>query len=398
MKNKKILLYLTMSPQEGGKYQYTLSIIEALSKLDNKNIKIIAVFNSDIWDQILPDDIKDRYFIKENIVIQKIKVILFFIPLGIRLLRSIGKYIDPLQKLIYSLEPDIIFCPGGDKLCYEIKLPSIIPVFDLMHRYEITFPEVNSFITYWTKEIHYKNVCKYAKIILVDSETGKQQLIESYKVDAQKISILNYIAPSYVSLNISESGIKKRYNLPQNFIFYPAQFWHHKNHKCIIEALSILREKNILINAVFVGANKNGYSNINDLIKKHNLQDQIFILNYVSNEELVSLYKVANALVMPTFFGPTNIPPLEAFALGCPVIISNVYGIPDQVGEAALIFDPNNPLELSEKIIKVINNKTVRETLIKRGFEKYKSWNIIPYRNRLEEIINKSLLINNRHV
>ena len=78
-------------------------------------------------------------------------------------------------------------------------------------------------------------------------------------------------------------------------------------------------------------------------------------------------YRRARAMVMPTFFGPTNIPPLEAFALGCPVAVSNIYGIPEQVGDAALLFDPNSVEEIADCIERLWQDDALCASLISKG-------------------------------
>jgi glycosyltransferase involved in cell wall biosynthesis len=175
--------------------------------------------------------------------------------------------------------------------------------------------------------------------------------------------------------------------IPDKYLLYPAQFWSHKNHKAIIEAIDLLRTRGLVINAVFVGSDQGNKTEIVSLIREKKLIENIRILGYVSNEELIHLYRNAVALVMPTFFGPTSIPPLEAMALGCPVITSRIFSIPEQLGNAALYVDPNNCEELAQKIELIWKNEKLRKTLIARGYKKDQLWNQEAFKNRLQEII-----------
>ena len=79
------------------------------------------------------------------------------------------------------------------------------------------------------------------------------------------------------------------------------------------------------------------------MTKKYNLEDQVRFTGFVSNEEINYLYSQSLALVMPTYFGPTNIPPLEAFKLNVPVLYSDLPGLRDQVNDAALLLNLNDP-------------------------------------------------------
>ena len=113
------------------------------------------------------------------------------------------------------------------------------------------------------------------------------------------------------------------------------------------------------------------------------LDDNVLFLGYVPDEDMPALYRSARALVMPTFFGPTNIPPLEAFALGCPVATSRIYGIPEQLGDAALLFDPASVDEIFECLIRLWVDDAVCAQLAERGRERAASWGPTQFHDRL---------------
>jgi glycosyltransferase involved in cell wall biosynthesis len=85
---------------------------------------------------------------------------------------------------------------------------------------------------------------------------------------------------------------------------------------------------------------------------------------------LISLYRKAFALTYVTFFGPENLPPLEAFALGCPVIASNVEGAQEQLGDAAVLVDPKDPREIAFAVKALHDDVIWRQTLIQRGLKR----------------------------
>ena len=97
------------------------------------------------------------------------------------------------------------------------------------------------------------------------------------------------------------------------------------------------------------------------------LSNQVYFLGFVDNEDIINLYKDSIALVMPTYFGPTNIPPLEAFTLGTPVLYSDLPGLRDQVGDSALLLDLKNPSSMSKHVYSLINNLELRKELIDSG-------------------------------
>jgi glycosyltransferase involved in cell wall biosynthesis len=154
------------------------------------------------------------------------------------------------------------------------------------------------------------------------------------------------------------------YNLKPGYFYYPAQFWAHKNHVRIIEALKLLRDQGKMPHCVFSGEDYGTRHLIEERVKQLNLADQISILGYVPHEHVRGLYLGSCAVIMPTYFGPTNIPPLEAWLLERPLIYSIYYSA--QAGGAALLVDPDDPRSLASAMIS-IQLPGERERLIESG-------------------------------
>lgn len=362
-------------PDSGGAYQYCLAMLKALADLPKEMFVVTAFCTYPEWVSIVEEFGLNAKLVQKNII-EKVAHYIAEKVIPISVYRKFFQWLHPLARQLKSNQIDFCIYPCADKISFMISVPAIVTVFDLMHRYLKEFPEIADARTYRSRERSYRNIAKYAILILVDSETGKQQMWESYGKQVavkEKIKVLPFIAPDYVYKNCERKDIQcpAKYD---KFIFYPAQFWQHKNHKNLLLALALLREKGILVNAVFCGAKKNAYKSIGELIEQKGLDKQIQMLGYVDNEEMVALYQHARALVMPTFFGPTNIPQLEAFVLGCPVATSNIFGIPEQVGEAALLFDPYNVNEMAECIESLWNDNKLRDELIGKGKKKAEMW------------------------
>ncbi len=103
---------------------------------------------------------------------------------------------------------------------------------------------------------------------------------------------------------------------------------------------------------------------------------RIKYLGFVQDNRLFELYQRASLFVFPSFYEGFGLPPLEAMALGCPVVASNTSSLPEVVGDAALTFDPNNSEELAVLMLKVLNDKNLSAEFIRRGIERAKlfSW------------------------
>ena len=122
------------------------------------------------------------------------------------------------------------------------------------------------------------------------------------------------------------------------------------------------------------------------------IRNRVIFTGFISNKELVSIYKMSLALVMPTFSGPSNIPPLEAFKLGTPVIYPDLDGLRDQVEDAGLLVDLYNPETLSKCLLKLIKKDFLEIILSKNGYILSKKIENIDRVKILNTILKKFLL------
>ncbi len=173
------------------------------------------------------------------------------------------------------------------------------------------------------------------------------------------------------------------------YIFYPAQFWPHKNHIRLLKALTKLDAS---FNLVLTGYDHGNLSYVKHKVAEMRLTDRVKILGFVKSEELVLLYRNAYALVYPSLFGPDNIPPLEAMAVGCPVLCARMIGMEAQLQGNALFFDALNEDEIVQNLIKLENREFTNGMTAKamKFVEKLNSQNFI---NDFFKIINEFDLI-----
>lgn len=386
----KIGIELIIKPNSGGSYQYWYTILNALSSLDSSKYKVYTIYNDDSWNEVVNhfNFVRLSYRNKSQNLFSKIVERMLW-RFGTDFLQKSYTKITHDYKQIKREKLDVLFADSSLGMGNVLGIPTIIPIHDLMHRYEKDIEELKEGFEY--REKLYRQEVRKAALILVDSELGKAQLVESYqdveKNLDRKARVLPFIPPMYIFEN--GEGVKPKTELPQKYIFYPAQFWSHKNHIRLLEAVKLLKEKNIDIQLVLVGSEQNNSNTVADSIQKFELEKNVLILGYVSNDEMVYLYKNARALVMPTLFGPTNIPPLEAFCLGCPVATSRIYAIPEQLGDAALLFDPRNVTEIAQCIEKLWNDDSLCEELKKKGYKHTDSWGMLQFANQLAAIISE---------
>lgn len=253
-----------------------------------------------------------------------------------------------------------------------LEIPYLAIVWDLQHRLQPFFPEVSSRDMWQIRENFYSNVLKRAAFVVTGTQAGKDEIHRFYGVSEERIRILPHPTPRFA---LEEAGSSEtefsKYNLPDDYVFYPAQFWSHKNHAGLLYAVWHLKQtENLRLPVVLTGSDQGNEGYVRQLVEKLQLQEQVHLLGHVSRETLRTLYQNALALCYISFFGPENLPPLEAFALGCPVIAADVPGANEQLGDAAILVNPANELEIAEALKSVHDDKAKRESLICRGKER----------------------------
>ncbi len=185
-----------------------------------------------------------------------------------------------------------------------------------------------------------------------------------------------------------------KYSLPKDYLFYPAQFWSHKNHVNLLHALKVLEERDgLLFPLVFVGTDCGNQEYVRSIAGKLNLQDRVHFLGFVPREDLIGLYQNALALTYVSLCGPENLPPLEAFALGCPVIASRISGAQEQLGDAALLVDPTDIEGLATAIKSIYADQDRRQKLICSGKERAAGWTAKHYVQELLKFFDSFELV-----
>ncbi len=386
----KICVFFGANIKTGGGFQYNSKIINILKSINNDNFEFIYFADKKVVDsykdlEIKVEAIKLNYLDKLSLRIRKfLKIYLqkfdFLDKLFKNKIETIFKKFD--IDLIYFLEPTSI-------ALYIENINYIFTVWDIAHRDFMEFPEVRSNFEFEIREKIYINSLKKAIAVLSESYLGKQNIIRRYGIDEKRVYVAQF-TPTLQSIGEQKFiDIKNKFNIKNDYIYYPAQFWPHKNHVYILDAMKILKETfNIIIDVVFTGFNYGNLNYILDYSKKIGIREQIHYLGFVDKELIPNLYKQSLALVMPTYFGPTNLPPLEAFSLGVPVFYSDLEGLREQVGNAAILININDPQDLAFKLIKLIKGEISKDKLIEHGKKKLREWTNNDFANIIIDILN----------
>ncbi len=371
-----VALYISsVDAEHGGVHTYELEIMNAIIKnqirCHHNFIFLKTKNNKKLFDSITDEDIRildvgsGSLIHLTNQVLKRIRQLLwgFGWPIAFQ---------TPLEKALLRNKISLVLSLNSMALTREI--PYALIVYDLQYRLQPYFPEISSNGRWYGKERSYSDSMRRASFIITGTNAGKKEIEKFYQIPSSRICLIPHPTPSfYLNNSVNNTDyIFQKYNLPSIYLFYPAQFWAHKNHAGILAALKHLKDVfNLIIPVVFVGSDAGNLRYIKSLTNRLGLDKQVHFLGFVSREDVYCLYKNALALVYASFFGPENLPPLEAFALGCPVIAGDVSGSEEQLGDDALIFELENPRDLSEKIKLVFENDELRKALIEKGLARF---------------------------
>jgi len=260
--------------------------------------------------------------------------------------------------------------PWSHVTCPIRDIPYISNVWDLQHRLQPFFPEVSSHGEFDRREEMYRRALQRAALVIAVNQVGKREVTAFFQVAPERVRTIPLPTPAFAleADPAGESDILDRLGLTGEYLFYPAQFWPHKNHILLVLMLKRLQRMHGLdLKLVLTGSDRGNQPYIREKAASLGLEKKVVFAGYVSQLDLITLYRKAVALVFPSLFGPENFPPLEAFALGCPVIAADVAGAREQLGEAAILLDPTSPEDWSQAVVRLRQDADLRQSLIAKG-------------------------------
>jgi glycosyltransferase involved in cell wall biosynthesis len=357
-----------MDAQYSGVSEYTYNLVKTLLKLDSSN-EYRLFYNS-------LSDLSGRMpkFNQPNVKIIKTRY-----PNKILNYLLFKCFNYPRVKDLFG-EIDVLFMPHINFIGINGGHKSILTIHDLSFlRYPEFFSKRKNF---WHRMVKVKNLVKKFDKIAAVSENTKNDIIELLGVKPEKIAVICLgIENLYKVMDKNDAGLKRvkeKYSLPEKFILFLGTVEPRKNIEGLIEAYNILREENINLSEfklIIAGGRGWKSENIYREWQRSKYGEDIKFLGYIPKEEKVYLYNLASLFVYPSFYEGFGFPPLEAMASGLPVITSNASSLPEIVGNAGLMIDPYNSASLAQAMRLVLNDKSLRHGLIRRGQERVKEFN-----------------------
>jgi glycosyltransferase involved in cell wall biosynthesis len=258
--------------------------------------------------------------------------------------------------------------------------PDFIPPFGGRFRSIITIHDLN-FIHYpqfLTRDSarYYGQIdraVKRADHIVTDSDWTRHDVIDHLGVRAERVTTV-HLAPGPVFRLITDrhevQRAARRHGLPQDFLIFVGTLEPRKNVPTLLKAFRQLWERGLSVHLAIVGRKGWLYEKIFCTLTELGLADSVHFLEHVSDEDLARLYNAARCLVLPSYYEGFGLPPLEAMACGTPVVVSNRSSLPEVVGDAGLLIDPDRPEELSEALARLLEDSALSKSLRQRGLER----------------------------
>jgi glycosyltransferase involved in cell wall biosynthesis len=192
------------------------------------------------------------------------------------------------------------------------------------------------------------------------------------KVPAEKIFVTplasQYNANFLSSLDLDKEVDNINYDFSKPYLLFVSTIEPRKNINAIISAFNFLKQKyKVEHQLVLIGKKGWNYEPIFTAIQNSPCKDEIHHLDYLSNELVALFYSKADVFLYPSHYEGFGLPVLEAMTLGTPVITSNTSSIPEVTGDAAILIDPNDYMQLAEAILQVISDSQLRQNLINKG-------------------------------
>lgn len=286
----------------------------------------------------------------------------------------------PLYANFFTGQVDIYHGPDFVLPPLNRKLRKVVTVHDLafLEHPEFAVPELTAYLTKVVPEA----VASADAVAAVSQVTG-QTLIEHFKTPSEKITIIPNGIRQYfrrITDPILLGATQHKYGLKHPLVLGVGTLEPRKNHLGLIKAFyksqSSGGKGKQQRPAMLALAGGPGwmYEETRQLVADLKLEKKVRFLGRVGELELIALYSLADVFAYPSFFEGFGVPPLEAMACGAPVITSNTSSLPEVVGDAALLVDPHNTVELAHAITRLVENEELREDLREKGYRQVKQY------------------------
>lgn len=346
----------SVGTQLAGNATYAASLIEALAEVDQKNDYTLYV--------TLPETAEKYRSRWPNF--------------------SVSKTLPhtPIIRIPLALSWELLRRPV-DILFVQFTAPPYSPCKVVTAIHDISYehlPETFNRRSAFQMKLTIRHTAQHAVRIITPSEYSRQDIIDTYKIEPEKVTTVLQAAPAHISKvddNAELERIRKKYDLPDDYILGVGSVQPRKNLPRLIEAYSHLASQHSDLPPLILVGKKAWLSDSSiDSAAKFGVADKVRFTGFVPDEDLSAIYTAAKLFVYPSFFEGFGIPPLEAMQCGVPVIAGNKTSIPEVVADAGILVDPFDIHGIADAMLRVLEDGDLQAELIEKGFQRAKqfSW------------------------
>jgi glycosyltransferase involved in cell wall biosynthesis len=342
---------------------YVFNLIEALSRLEvAESFELGLAYQPRFKNWVkgnldFPDNLKHYQHLYK--ISLPVRVTNFFIDYLPRLFPS---YIE-------SILGNIDIFHGTNYTVYPYQnIKKIISIYDLSF---IKCPEyVDSVAQQYAKTL--TKCLKWTDAVITISENSKQDIVNYLNFPPEQIFVTplasRYDSQFVSNLDLDQETQHCNFDFSKPYLLFVSTIEPRKNIESIIRAFNWLKQNHkIEHQLVLIGKKGWKYAPIFQAIQSSPWQKEIYHLNYLSNELVALYYSKADVFVYPSHYEGFGLPVLEAMTLGAPVVASNTSSIPEVAGDAALLINPNDFMEIAEAILRILSDRKFRQDLISKG-------------------------------
>jgi glycosyltransferase involved in cell wall biosynthesis len=286
-------------------------------------------------------------------------------------------YLDHISFPLFlrGLHPDLVHVPLN-RIPIVLMPPYVVTVHDMSSL--IFETEMRSRFRNEMHRWHFLRGLRQASRIIAVSDSTRRDLENLISVPPWSIRrVYNAPDPGFFvdpSTDLADrQRIMERYQINHPFLLYAGNIRRHKNVPRLVEAFTVVREQLAQhplycdLRLVIIGDTISQYPAVRQAVIKSRVENVVRFLGFVPFDTLRCFYESAAAFVFVSRYEGFGLPPLEAMACGTPVVASNVSSIPEVVGDAAMLVNPENVFEIARAIKEVLCDPGLRQELITRG-------------------------------